>query len=265
MDGAVRAGGLVVLLSAAGMAEHVHAQSSTVIELRQYTLRPGQRDILIDLFEREFVESQEAHGMEIVGTFRDLDKPDRFVWIRGFSDMGARPHALDAFYNGPVWRVHRHAANATMVDSDNVLLLHAARPTSAFGAGGPPRFAPGSTERSNALVVANIYYFDRPVGPEFLEYFDHVVSPHLNAAGATVRAAYVSETAANNFPRLPIRERDHVFVWFARFPDVSNYQGWLKTLARSAEWRAMSEALRQKLAREPEVLRLQPTSRSALR
>jgi hypothetical protein len=27
---------------------------------RQYTLRPGQRDVLIGLFDREFVESQEA-------------------------------------------------------------------------------------------------------------------------------------------------------------------------------------------------------------
>ena len=31
-----------------------------VLELRQYTLKPGQRDVLINLFERHFVESQEA-------------------------------------------------------------------------------------------------------------------------------------------------------------------------------------------------------------
>jgi len=58
-----------------------------VVELRQYTLRPGQRDVLIDLFDREFVESQEADGMAIVGQFRDLDDPDRFTWIRGFASM----------------------------------------------------------------------------------------------------------------------------------------------------------------------------------
>ena len=58
-----------------------------VIELRQYTLKPGQRDVLIDLFDRHFVESQEAAGMTIVGQFRDRRRPDRFVWIRGFPDM----------------------------------------------------------------------------------------------------------------------------------------------------------------------------------
>jgi hypothetical protein len=35
-----------------------------LVELRQYTLHPGKRDVLIDLFDREFVESQEALGMK---------------------------------------------------------------------------------------------------------------------------------------------------------------------------------------------------------
>src|SRR5262250_1700245 len=68
-----------------------------VVELRQYTVRPGQRDVLIDLFDREFVESQEATGMAIVGQFRDLDDPDRFVWIRGFASMPSRARALAGF------------------------------------------------------------------------------------------------------------------------------------------------------------------------
>lgn len=46
-----------------------------VIELRQYTLHPGKRDALIALFDREFVETQEAEGMLIIGQFRDLDDP----------------------------------------------------------------------------------------------------------------------------------------------------------------------------------------------
>jgi len=31
----------------------------TIVELRQYTLHPGQREALFALFDREFVESQE--------------------------------------------------------------------------------------------------------------------------------------------------------------------------------------------------------------
>ena len=50
-----------------------------VIELRQYTLRPNKRDALIDLFDRELVEPQEAVGMTVLGQFRDLDHPDLFL------------------------------------------------------------------------------------------------------------------------------------------------------------------------------------------
>ncbi|MFE0316920.1 NIPSNAP family protein, partial [Streptomyces albogriseolus] len=77
-----------------------------VIELRQYTLRPGRRDELIELFDREFVETQEETGMVVLGQFLDLDDPNCFVWLRGFRDMTARHHALTAFYGGPVWAEH---------------------------------------------------------------------------------------------------------------------------------------------------------------
>src|SRR5207244_10975876 len=88
---------------------------SRVVELRQYTLHPGRRDELIALFEREFVETQEAAGMAVLGTFRDLDDEDRFVWLRGFGDMASRPAALAAFYGGPACEQARQAATAMMM------------------------------------------------------------------------------------------------------------------------------------------------------
>ena len=68
-----------------------------VVELRQYTLHPGKRDVLIDLFDREFLETQEEVGMRIICQFRDLDHQDRFVWLRGFRDMTSRAGALNDF------------------------------------------------------------------------------------------------------------------------------------------------------------------------
>jgi hypothetical protein len=70
--------------------------------------------------------------MSLIGQFRDVGDPDRFVWLRGFPDMETRATALQAFYGGPVWKEHRDAANATMVGSDNVLLLRPVSATSAF-------------------------------------------------------------------------------------------------------------------------------------
>ena len=78
---------------------------SPIVELRQYTLHPGTRETLVRVFEEHFIEGQERYGMRIIGQFRDLGDPDRFVWIRGFPDMEARTRALEGFYGGSVWRV----------------------------------------------------------------------------------------------------------------------------------------------------------------
>ncbi len=45
------------------------ASFSPIVELRQYTLHPGQRDVLIELFERAFIEVQEAGGATVIGQF----------------------------------------------------------------------------------------------------------------------------------------------------------------------------------------------------
>jgi hypothetical protein len=125
-----------------------------VVELRQYSLHPGKRDVLIELFDREFIEPQEALGTKVIGQFRDLEHPDRFVWLRGFRDMTARAKALSDFYSGPVWKAHREAANATMIDSDNVLLLHPVRPTSGFSLENMKRPPIGSHEMPTSLILA---------------------------------------------------------------------------------------------------------------
>src|SRR5690348_13921027 len=105
---------------------------SSIIELRQYTLKPGRRDDLIALFEEHFIEGQEQAGAHVLGQFRRRNRPDQFVWLRGFTNMEARRQALQNFYYGPVWREHRDAANDTMIDSDNVLLFKPARPSGRF-------------------------------------------------------------------------------------------------------------------------------------
>ena len=75
------------------LAPTVDSMDIGVVELRQYTLHPGTRDGLIELFDRELVETQEACGMTVIGQFRDLDRPDRFVWLRGAAARSRRSTA----------------------------------------------------------------------------------------------------------------------------------------------------------------------------
>jgi hypothetical protein len=149
----------------------------TVIELRQYTMRPGQRDVLVELFDRYLIAGQEALGMRILGVFHDLDDPDRFVWLREFPDMARRKEALTKFYlEGEVWREHGPAARVTMIDSDDVLLL---RPVGDF-----------TVPKAERLVVT--IQDSKPEVPAYLE----------------------TEPAENDFPRLPVRTDVPKFVWF---------------------------------------------------
>jgi len=236
-----------------------------IVELRQYTLYPGKRDVLIDLFDREFVESQEALGMKVIGQFRDLDNPNRFVWLRGFRDMPSRAQALKDFYGGPVWKAHREAANATMIDSDNVLLLHPATPTSAFSFGNKERSPVGAKETRSELVVATIYYFDAPADSAFVQFFEKTGKPAVIGSGATVLAYFVTEHSENTFPALTVREGENVFVWFARFNDPAAYERHIAALTQSPRWRdEISKELARGLKREPEILKLSPPTRSLL-
>jgi hypothetical protein len=186
------------------------AAECSVVELRQYTLRPGQRDVLIELFDREFVESQESAGMSIVGQFRDTDRPDRFVWIRGFADMQTRRGALASFYGGPVWKANAAAANATMIDVDDVLLLRPALPGSGFGEL-PPRTEPG-TSRPTSIVAVTVCSLPRPADRDVLEQ----LAAALAASEAPPLALFVEEPSPNDFPALPVREGEHVVVWVQR-------------------------------------------------
>jgi hypothetical protein len=202
------------------MSEAVEVQCA-IVELRHYTLHPGRRDELIELFEREFLETQEAVGMRLLGQFRVLGMDDRFVWLRGFPDMGSRAASLAAFYDGPVWAAHRAAANATMVDSDNVLLLRPARSGSGIAHPDGAPFPSGAEEASGRVFVAGVAYLDEPAEEEDVARIEAGVAPAVLGAGGSVIAWYVSEQSPNTYPRLPVREGENVVVWLAAFPDAA--------------------------------------------
>ena len=179
---------------------------SDVVELRQYTLHPGQRDVLADIFLRHFVDSQEAAGMRILGVYYDLDREDRFVWMRSFPDMAARRAALTRFYfESEAWRRHRSAANATMVDTSDVLLL---RPLTEL---------------------------TMPTGPRLVA----TIQPSACAAampGAEAALCLETDPAENDFPQLPVRTDGPWLVWLNAFDTEAAQQAYLDALGLSREW-----------------------------
>lgn len=236
-----------------------------IVELRRYTLHPGRRDALVELFEREFIETQEARGIRVLGQFRELDEPHRFIWLRGFASMSERAAALPAFYGSEVWARHRDAANATMIDSDDVFLLQPAWP----GAGLPHtpgrRAAPGQgATLPPGLVDATVFPLagppDAPPDPQLLALVRGPMTQCLRAGGARAIGWYLTHPGPNNYPRLPVRQGEQVLAGVALFDDAQAFQ----RFADSGTWaRDVSPLLRPFLQGAVQTMRLAPTPRSA--
>ena len=206
-------------------------------------------ETLIDVFEAEFIEGQERTGMRIGGLFHDLDRPERFVWMRGFPSMEARRSALTDFYTGPVWKQHGPTANSTMIDSDDVLLL---RPTQ------PPHPPLPPSARVEERVLVNICV--HPPGQGTCEWLATEAQPVLEAVLETAVATWCTEPAPNSFPALPVRD-DHTFVWTATFPDQPEQDRALQRLDESRDWQLTLAAMNRRVT-STLVLRLAPTRRS---
>lgn len=228
-----------------------------VTELRQYTLVPGARRTLLDVFETHLVEPQEDVGMRVGGTFVDRDEPDRFVWFRGFSDMAGRREGLEAFYGGPVWAEHADTANATMLDSDDVLLLRMTDP--AHPPGTPSRARPpvGADVPGEEWVVVEVW--QHPSDDELGGRLATTAHAAIEAALGTPVATWRTEPAPNDFPRLPVRP-ETVFVWAATFPDEASYAAARSRLEAAADHGELSAIAAQ--VDRLQHLRLQPTPRS---
>lgn len=223
------------------------------IELRQYAMKPGRRDELITLFEREFVETQEAAGIRLIGLFHDLDRPDRFVWMRGYPDQAAREPALDAFYSSNHWLTHRAAANASMISSDDVLLLRPLSPDVAPDVSAP---IPTGEQPGRGVVVLGVHRLDGPDDP-LAAAFRTDLTQALAGAGLAVEATLITDATPNSFPRHPVREGEWVLVWLSSQPVVQT--------ADAALARARADPrLAPLFATTLQLMRLQPTARSRL-
>src|SRR5690606_6494953 len=155
-------------------------------------------------------------GIRVIGQFRDLGDPNRFVWMRGFPDMPSREKALTAFYvHGEAWKTHAGAARACFIDTTDALLLRPAYPDSSLELDPPHRRLPLDAPTPPDLVAATIYPLPLPFQAEFLELFADTVLPAQLSAGASILGQFVTEFSPNNFPRLPLRENEAVFVTFA--------------------------------------------------
>ncbi len=181
-----------------------------VIELRRYTIQPGERENFAEYFDSYFPEAFQQAGMVALGQFLERDEPSRFTWLRGYRDMDARAIALSNFYFGPVWKELKTIVNPLMVDYENVLLLRPLRPIPLL----PPVDVVRERESPRGVVMMHIF-------------------PHEDGLAHEVERAYASYPSAgllltlnepNNFPRHPVRTDGPWLVWLGVFEDERQFE-----------------------------------------
>ena len=230
--------------------------TDTVFELRRYTLKPGAREALIDVFDSHLVETQEAALMSVVCQFRDPAAPDQFVWFRGFADQATRTHALPAFYDGPVWAEHGPAADETMLEWHDVLMLKPAAPGTGFDTSSLRRLPPGTVDLEDGHpYLAAVHHLEPGATDDAAALVAKAIADAVRATGGEVLASLISDRSENGFAHLPVREGECVAVTLVR-PAVPQAIPALEAILRATARGA---------GRAPDIARLLPTARSLLR
>lgn len=231
-----------------------------VIEFRRYTVKETQRQEFAEYFDTYFPEAFQQLGAMAFGEFTNRDNPQGFTWIRGFEDIESRATVNSAFYYGPVWKEHASRMNDRMIDSDNVLLLHPLSPEhelKILPAVDPVREKDGS----KGIVAAQIFKIDKNHVDEFVQQAKPIFNNYRNA-GIREAGVLITLDVKNNFPQLPFREDGPYLVWIGILKDNDMLQNQFQPLVKNS-----LQALTAKtfLQGQPELIILEPTSRSRLR
>ncbi len=242
---------LVAPLAGRSCAVHAAPAPGAVHELRHYIARPGRREDLVAMFEAHFLDAYERAGARIVATWRNLDDPRRWCWIRAFEHLEARAAALRGFYTSDVWKRLGAACNATLADVGDARLLRPLQgPEEGAAAAGVHELVASEVAEAGIDTVAALHA--------------QALAPLLEAHGAQLTARWVSADAGPPDPRRPLRPG-----WFVatllRHHDAAALARSRRARRSAPAWRGLERQLAEHRAAPTEWLRLAPTARSRLR
>jgi NIPSNAP len=89
-----------------------------LFELRQYRMRPGQRENWVRFMEEVIIPFQVSRGMVIVGSFVGEEESDLYVWIRRFENEQHREQLYQEVYESDHWKNEIAPRVPEMVDRE---------------------------------------------------------------------------------------------------------------------------------------------------
>jgi hypothetical protein len=156
------------------------------------------------------------------------------------------------------WRKHRDAANDTMIDSDNVLLLRPVSAAYGFDLLGLERAAIGSARPERSFVGVAVFMLTAPLDGDTLHRFQSETLSKLERHAYRI-ALLETEPAKNDF-RLPVREGE----WALVVTGVCGNEAGLVSFLQALQIDRVPPALRANI-RGAEYLRLEPAARALYR
>jgi hypothetical protein len=186
-------------------------------------MRPLARDSFIDNFEAHYLEEIERFGAIVMGLFRVLDEPDRFVWLRGFPDIGRRAPSLRAFYASDVWKRHGPISVALFRRPLTVRLLRPLEHTDLTAgrtlASTLSAFGTGTCSVETGVVVVDIFSAAQPQARDELANILRSSFPSLDGDVSEVRGLLVAEEQEDSWEEAVIRDsREVILVTVHRDP-----------------------------------------------
>lgn len=230
----------------------------SVVELRRYRIKPGQREHFAAYFESYFPPAFDQLGAVVAGAFSVRGAPDRFTWIRGYHTIHQRAVVNASFYYGPVWWEHRVTVNRLIEDSDDVLLLQTVpgHQLTILPAVDPVTEPAGAT----GVVVSLVCQLDSGAVDQFMERAAPLLA-RLRTADVAEAGLLTTLDVPNNFPQLPVRTDGPYLVWLGVLKDQAAL-----TRFRPVVDQVLQAANATGLLRAPaELVLLDPTPRSRLR
>lgn len=89
-------------------------------ELRQYRMRPGQRDAWVKMMEEEIIPFQVSKGMVISGSFVGEEDKDLYVWLRRFESEEERERLYEAVYQSDHWKNEIAPRVGELIDREQI-------------------------------------------------------------------------------------------------------------------------------------------------
>jgi hypothetical protein len=203
----------------------LNAQSRKVeiIELRNYLLRPGQRDYFIDSLEIKIIDTLNARGNYVLGQYRIKDAPDNFLWIRGFNDMTSRLEALNGFYSSEYWKKHVSIPRKYVVGYTNVSNR---KVDSTAG------FEMDWFGRQKGLAVVD-FYVANEMRTQLVDFVSTFYDSAMRASGVKDVSYWISESTPNDYPNLPVFQDKNLLVTITFFKDELQYNNTKKKIEKS--------------------------------